>query len=69
MRKQILVVDDDPRYLELVKDVLEIKEIDVVSAPNGGAAITILKTFHPSLIISDFDMPGVSGLELHTILI
>jgi CheY-like chemotaxis protein len=66
MRKKILVVDDDPLYLELVSDVFAIHDIDVLSAPNGNEALTLLNTFHPVLIVSDFDMPGMSGMELHS---
>ncbi len=66
MRKQILVVDDEPLYLELITDVFAIQDIKVLTAPNGNAALTLLTTFHPALIISDFDMPGMTGLELHS---
>jgi CheY-like chemotaxis protein len=66
MRKQILVVDDDPLYLDLVRDVFDVQEIEVFAASNGSSALSILKTHNPSLIISDFDMPGMNGMEFHS---
>lgn len=65
MQKKILVVDDDPLYLELVKDVFVAQDIEIFVAPNGVGALTLLKTLRPSMIISDFDMPEMNGVELH----
>jgi CheY-like chemotaxis protein len=66
MRKRILVVDDDPLYLDLVRDLFSAHEIDVSIAADGAAALTILETEQPALIISDVDMPGMNGVELHS---
>jgi len=66
MRKQILVVDDDPLYHDLVRDVFDAQEIDVFAASDGSAALFLLRTHNPSLIISDFDMPGMNGMEFHS---
>ncbi len=65
MRKQILVVDDDPLYVDLVRDILAVQDIEVVSALNGTAAFDLLKTFTPLMIVSDFEMPGMNGMEFH----
>lgn len=66
MRKQILVVDDDPLYVDLARDVLAVQDIDVVSALDGTAALDLLKTFAPLMIVSDFEMPGMNGMEFHS---
>ena len=66
MRKQLLVVDDDPLFIDFVKEVLAVEEIDVISAPNGRAALSILKTAQPSFIVSDLEMPEMNGIELHS---
>lgn len=65
MRKTILVVDDDPLYLDLVRDVLAVQQIDVLSAPSVAEALLLLKTSSPSLIVSDFEMPDMDGLAFH----
>lgn len=66
MRKQLLVVDDDPLFIDFVKEVLAVEEIDVISAPNGKVALSIIKTSQPSFIISDLEMPEMDGIELHS---
>ena len=66
MRKQILVVDDDPLYIDLVRDIFAMREIDVLSSPDATAALSLLKNLTPSLIVSDFDMPEMNGLEFHS---
>lgn len=59
----ILVVDDDPRSLELLQRVLQPAGYRVVVAPDGGTAIEILATESPSLALVDLRMPGMTGLE------
>ncbi|HCV43886.1 MAG TPA: hypothetical protein DGH68_10420 [Bacteroidetes bacterium] len=66
MQKKILVVDDDPLYLDLVRDVFAGQDIEIVSATTGAEALSLLKTQVPSLIISDFEMPGINGIEFHS---
>ena len=66
MRKKILAVDDDPLYVDLVRDIFSAEDIDVISAQNGIEALSILKTQQPSLIISDFEMPRIDGIEFHS---
>ena len=57
MRKQLLIVDDDPLFVDFVKEVLTVEEIDVISAPNGRAALSLVDVTPPSFILSDFEMP------------
>lgn len=66
MRKQILFVDDDPLFIDLARDVLTIQEIEVLAAIDGTEALDLLKTFIPQMIVSDFEMPGMNGVELHS---
>ena len=65
MRKQVLTIDDDPLYLNLVSDILAVKDIDVLQARTGAEALSHLASSAPSLIISDFDMPDMDGIEIH----
>jgi CheY-like chemotaxis protein len=65
MPKTILVVDDDPLYVGLVKDVLEIQHHKVVVAYNGAEALTLVPTQAFDLIVSDIEMPEMNGITFH----
>ena len=64
-KRQILIIDDDPDMLELLKDILEstIPEIEVIAATNASEGYEVYRSQFPSLIISDFKMPQFSGFE------
>lgn len=63
-RIKILVVDDDPAYRLLITTVLEANSFSVLAVENGEEALEKLKTYKPSLIVSDLIMPKVNGYEL-----
>jgi len=64
MSYKILVVDDEPNNLQLVKRTLR-KYYEVMTANNADEAISLLEqTDDISMIISDHKMPGKSGVEL-----
>ncbi|GAB4164864.1 MAG: hypothetical protein Kow00107_11000 [Planctomycetota bacterium] len=61
---RVLVVDDDPHFLKLVKKNLENHGISVGIARNAEEAREEVKKNRPELIISDMMMPGTRGDEL-----
>lgn len=63
--KVILVVDDEPDILELFSLYLEesLPEVRVVTAPTGPKALEVLRSQRVDLIISDFRMPLMDGIE------
>lgn len=61
----ILVVDDNERLLTAVRRILEGEGHSVVTAEDGLAALEMLETIHPSLIIADITMPQMNGYQLH----
>lgn len=61
--KKILVVEDDDFFRSAVKKILE-KKYDVIEANNGKIAREIIAMTPPDLIISDIQMPHLSGVEL-----
>jgi CheY-like chemotaxis protein len=67
-RKKVLVVDDNPVMVEIVKMALE-SDYDVVSANDGLEGINLAKTEKPDVIIMDVMMPKVSGIELLRMLV
>jgi CheY-like chemotaxis protein len=61
---QILVVDDDPGVRETVAMLLMAAGYDVVAAEDGFGALLQLRKMLPDVMVSDLDMPGMSGFEL-----
>jgi len=59
----ILVVDDDPSFLSVMHEFLGEKH-DVFTAENGQQALESLSTHRVDLVISDVNMPGMTGPEL-----
>jgi CheY-like chemotaxis protein len=67
-RQKVLVVDDDPLLRELLANFLEQLGFEVRTAQDGHAGLNALNTCHFDIILSDFRMPGMSGLEMATII-
>ena len=61
---KILIVDDEPDLLEITAAYLEMEGYTPLTALSGAAALEILKSTTPDLIISDITMPGMSGFDL-----
>ncbi len=60
-QKRLLLVDDDPNLILLVKDYLEFRGYEVSSADNGRIALEQLQEELPDLIICDVMMPEMDG--------
>jgi len=64
MQGPILIVDDNPTNLKLVRIILEGEDYLVQTAVDAEAALRALETFSPRLILMDLQLPGMDGLEL-----
>jgi two-component system KDP operon response regulator KdpE len=65
MNEKVLVVDDEPRVVQLVRNVLEAVGYDVVAAMNGEAAIEAAALEQPALILLDIRLPnGPDGYKV-----
>lgn len=62
-RKHILVVDDDPRMLKMMKEQLHY-EYDVATAVNGKVAMKFLESKQTDLILLDYEMPEEKGPQV-----
>ncbi len=60
----ILVVDDNPLNMKLVRVLLAGEGYHVRTAADAGEALTVLNECHPRLILMDIQLPGIDGLEL-----
>jgi len=63
-RAKILIVDDDPDILDILRLTLEQENYDVIQANNGEDALKLLQTKSPNLIILDYKMPRMNGKEV-----
>ena len=63
---QVLVVDDEPRYLKLVRYNLEAAGYEVLTAASGEEALSMVSGTNPDLIILDIRLPGIDGYEVCT---
>ena len=61
---RILLVDDDDETRELLRDFFDDRGYAVETAGDGAKALSRLATFPADLVITDLEMPGMSGLEL-----
>jgi DNA-binding response OmpR family regulator/DNA-binding CsgD family transcriptional regulator len=61
---KILVIDDDEDSREICQRILSKQKLEVVTLEDGLNAFQNIQSIAPSLILSDWDMPGKGGLEL-----
>jgi CheY-like chemotaxis protein len=66
-RFRILVVDDEPSICETAGQILESEGYEVLSAKDGVDGLNALSKSLPDLIISDLNMPRMSGFEFLTV--
>lgn len=62
--QKVLLVDDEPDIIELLKYNLEREGYAVSSASNGREALKVAKAERPDLIVLDIMMPGMDGVEV-----
>jgi len=60
---RILVVEDNPLNLKLVRDVLGAAGYDVVSATSGEDGLLMAREHPPDLVLMDLQLPGIDGTE------
>ena len=65
---RLLVVDNDPKVLETSATILRQQGYEVRTARDGFAALAELRRSLPDVIISDLNMPNMSGFELLSVL-
>jgi two-component system, sensor histidine kinase and response regulator len=63
-KKHILVVDDEPTWIKVLRYFLESRGYDVQSVESATEALSALRTYHPDLILTDVRMPEMNGFDL-----
>ncbi len=57
----ILIVEDNPKNLKLLRDILQFKGYTTLEATTGETGIELARTQRPALILMDIQMPGMDG--------
>ena len=61
--EKILIVDDEPDTVTILRDRLEMDHYEVITASSGNAALEQIDRDLPDLVLLDIQMPGMDGLE------
>jgi two-component system cell cycle response regulator DivK len=61
--RRILVVEDNPLNLKLVRDVLQFAGYDVIEAHSGEEGVSAAVADPPDLVLMDLQLPGIDGTE------
>ena len=64
MGTKIILVDDEPEILTLVRDYLSREGFTVLTALNGNEGMKLIELEKPDLVLLDWMLPGMSGLEM-----
>lgn len=64
MKKAILLVDDEPHVIRVLRLMLEREGYDVTSANDGNEALEKMAARRPDVMVSDIQMAGMDGREL-----
>ena len=68
MGRVILIVEDDPTNLKLIRDLLQIKGYTTLEATDGKQGVDMARAKMPDLILMDIQMPVMDGFEATSIL-
>lgn len=64
MATKVLIVDDEPAFLEIISTFLKDKGFKVLSALNGLEGLNLARKNKPNIIITDLNMPVMDGIEM-----
>ena len=68
MAKLALIVEDEPKNMTLLRDLLQVSGYSTIEATNGKQGVELAKASKPDLILMDIQMPVMDGLEATRIL-
>src|SRR5215510_11758866 len=60
----ILIVDDEPMNLDILRTRLAVHGYEILTATNGEEALAVAQTQHPDLILLDIMMPKIDGIDV-----
>lgn len=59
----VLVVEDNPLNMKLIRSLLQLGDFDMLEAPDAESGIELAKKRKPDLILMDIQLPGMDGLS------
>jgi two-component system, cell cycle response regulator DivK len=59
----ILIVEDNPQSLKLVRDILQVKGYQTLETETGEEGVRLAHERRPALILMDIQLPGINGIE------
>jgi CheY-like chemotaxis protein len=59
----ILIVEDNPQSLKLVRDILQVKGYQTLETETGEEGARLARERRPALILMDIQLPGINGIE------
>jgi CheY-like chemotaxis protein len=59
----ILIVEDNPKNLKLVRDTLQVTGYQTIEAETGEEGVRLAHERQPALVLMDIQLPGISGIE------
>lgn len=62
--KTVLVVDDEPKIVQLARDYLEHAGFEVLTSADGAAALQLARSRRPDLVVLDLGLPTMDGLDV-----
>jgi two-component system KDP operon response regulator KdpE len=62
--RKILVVDDEAQIIRVMRRILSAHNYDIRTAGDGKSALELFQEWQPDLVVTDLQMPNMSGLEL-----
>jgi len=63
-RTRVLVVEDDPNIVDLIRSNLAVRGFDTIVSTDGARALALLETERPDIILLDLMLPEIDGFEL-----
>jgi two-component system KDP operon response regulator KdpE len=63
-RTRVLVVEDDPNIVDLIRSNLTVRGFETVVSPDGSRAMQLLETEQPDIVLLDLMLPEIDGFEL-----
>jgi two-component system OmpR family response regulator len=68
LNKQVLIIDDEPKIVEICRDYLVAAGFDVIQAGDGPKGLAAARAEKPDLIVLDLMLPGIDGMDVCRIL-
>jgi CheY-like chemotaxis protein len=64
MKRKVLIAEDEPALLESYSELIAGLGCECLAARDGNEAIELARAYKPDLVVTDFMMPGRTGLEV-----